>query len=277
MRKKRYFNIFLIVNLYIFCIFILDNQLIISFMKTNLNSAQEQKTEKLTSNSTAMKVEKNGVQTLEPEAPTTKQITEIKNKYPDACIIHKVGDFYLSFGNDAEVVSKTLGTVLTKKGDLPLTGFPVNQIEINLGKLIKSGLKVAVCNKLGEDLNLITPPTQPQPVAEPKQEAKQVKEDESKTIFVTTIPNKTADQKLKDLEKMKILANKYNFLNEKRDNLEKFILSSDGTKEKFTMSNSSSTFEVFNPETLKKILATVLADLNDLTNKTEAELLSFNV
>ena len=45
-----------------------------------------------------------------------KQYNEIKRKYPDACLLFRVGDFYETFGEDAVRASKILGIVLTKRG-----------------------------------------------------------------------------------------------------------------------------------------------------------------
>ena len=50
------------------------------------------------------------------ETPLMKQYNEIKSKYPDACLLFRVGDFYETFGEDAIRASKILGIVLTKRG-----------------------------------------------------------------------------------------------------------------------------------------------------------------
>jgi len=50
------------------------------------------------------------------ETPLMKQYNEIKAKYPDACLLFRVGDFYETFGEDAVRASKILGIVLTKRG-----------------------------------------------------------------------------------------------------------------------------------------------------------------
>lgn len=49
------------------------------------------------------------------ETPLMKQYNEIKRKYPDACLLFRVGDFYETFGEDAIRASKILGIVLTKR------------------------------------------------------------------------------------------------------------------------------------------------------------------
>ena len=50
------------------------------------------------------------------ETPLMKQYNEIKRRYPDACLLFRVGDFYETFGEDAIRASKILGIVLTKRG-----------------------------------------------------------------------------------------------------------------------------------------------------------------
>ena len=50
------------------------------------------------------------------ETPLMKQYNEIKNKYPDACLLFRVGDFYETFGEDAVRAAGILGITLTKRG-----------------------------------------------------------------------------------------------------------------------------------------------------------------
>jgi len=88
----------------------------------------------------------------------------------------------------------------------------------------------------------------------------------------------TAEQRLKSLEQMKILGDKYTFLKQKEDELEKFILSSDGTKEKISLSNASGfKFEVSNSQTIEKVLEVIAKDLNIFTIRAENEIISFTV
>lgn len=51
--------------------------------------------------------------------PMLKQYYEIKEKYKDCLLLYRLGDFYESFDEDAEVLSKELGIVLTKRGKIP--------------------------------------------------------------------------------------------------------------------------------------------------------------
>jgi DNA mismatch repair protein MutS len=87
------------------------------------------------------------------ETPLMKQYNEIKRKYPDACLLFRVGDFYETFGEDAVRASRILGITLTKRGagsetETALAGFPHHSINTYLPKLVKAGLRVAICDQL---------------------------------------------------------------------------------------------------------------------------------
>ncbi|WP_281631204.1 DNA mismatch repair protein MutS [Flavobacterium luteolum] len=87
------------------------------------------------------------------ETPLMKQYKEIKAKYPDACLLFRVGDFYETFGEDAIRASKILGITLTKRGagsdtETALAGFPHHSVNTYLPKLVKAGLRVAICDQL---------------------------------------------------------------------------------------------------------------------------------
>lgn len=80
------------------------------------------------------------------------QYNSIKAKYPDALLLFRVGDFYETFGTDAIKASQVLGIVLTKRnnGDshIELAGFPHHSIDSYLPKLVRAGLRVAICDQL---------------------------------------------------------------------------------------------------------------------------------
>ncbi|MEN8186883.1 MAG: DNA mismatch repair protein MutS, partial [Bacteroidota bacterium] len=85
--------------------------------------------------------------------PLMKQYNSIKAKYPDAMLLFRVGDFYETFGEDAKNAAKILGIVLTKRGagsetETALAGFPHHSLNTYLPKLVKSGLRVAICDQL---------------------------------------------------------------------------------------------------------------------------------
>jgi DNA mismatch repair protein MutS len=85
------------------------------------------------------------------QTPLMKQYFEIKEKNPGTILLFRVGDFYETFSDDAELVSKELGITLTKRnngGDqTPLAGFPFHSLDTYLPKLVKKGYKVAVCDQ----------------------------------------------------------------------------------------------------------------------------------
>ena len=106
-------------------------------------------------------------------------------------------------------------------------------------------------------------PTQEQPKAVISEASKVEQVQEVKRLL-----NPTAEQRLKSLEQMKILGEKFTFLKVKEDELEKFILSSDGTKEKISLSNASGfKFEVSNSQTIEKVLEVIAKDLKVFTER----------
>jgi DNA mismatch repair protein MutS len=89
----------------------------------------------------------------EKETPLMQQFNKIKQKYPDAILLFRVGDFYETFGTDAIKAAEVLGIVLTKRAngsqkDLELAGFPYHAVDTYLPKLVKSGYRVAICEQL---------------------------------------------------------------------------------------------------------------------------------
>jgi DNA mismatch repair protein MutS len=86
--------------------------------------------------------------------PLMKQYASVKAKYPDTILLFRMGDFYETFDDDAKTTSKVLGITLTRRGkaadggETPLAGFPYHALETYLPKLLKAGLRVAVCEQL---------------------------------------------------------------------------------------------------------------------------------
>jgi DNA mismatch repair protein MutS len=83
-----------------------------------------------------------------------KQYASVKAKYPDTILLFRMGDFYETFDDDAKTTAKVLGITLTRRnngsgsGETPLAGFPHHALETYLPKLLKAGLRVAVCEQL---------------------------------------------------------------------------------------------------------------------------------
>jgi DNA mismatch repair protein MutS len=84
--------------------------------------------------------------------PMMEQYLEIKAAHPGLLLFYRMGDFYELFFEDAEIASKTLGIVLTRRGkhqgmDIPMCGVPVERSEDYLHRLIGAGHRVAVCEQ----------------------------------------------------------------------------------------------------------------------------------
>ncbi len=84
--------------------------------------------------------------------PMMEQFLEIKAAHPGLLLFYRMGDFYELFFEDAEIASRTLGIVLTKRGkhqglDIPMCGVPVERSEDYLHRLIEAGHRVAVCEQ----------------------------------------------------------------------------------------------------------------------------------
>ena len=87
------------------------------------------------------------------ETPLMRQYNAFKAKYPEAMLLFRVGDFYETYGEDAVKSSEILGIVLTKRSSamadsVELAGFPHHALDTYLPKLVRAGLKVAVCEQL---------------------------------------------------------------------------------------------------------------------------------
>src|SRR5438105_11720107 len=87
------------------------------------------------------------------ETPLMQQHKAIKQKYPDAILLFRVGDFYETFGEDAIIASQVLGITLTKRNNgsatsSELAGFPHHALDTYLHKLVKAGYRVAICDQL---------------------------------------------------------------------------------------------------------------------------------
>jgi DNA mismatch repair protein MutS len=85
--------------------------------------------------------------------PMLKQFIGVKGEYPDAILFFRMGDFYEMFFEDARTASRILGITLTSRGTLngekvPMCGIPHHSSRSYIGKLVKSGLKVAVCEQV---------------------------------------------------------------------------------------------------------------------------------
>jgi DNA mismatch repair protein MutS len=84
--------------------------------------------------------------------PAMRQFNQLKAKYPECVLFFRMGDFYETFYEDAQICSQVLGLALTSrsKGDnpVPLAGVPYHAVEGYLKKMLQAGYKVAVCEQM---------------------------------------------------------------------------------------------------------------------------------
>ncbi len=87
--------------------------------------------------------------------PIRKQYLQLKSQYPNAILFFRLGDFYETFDQDAELVSRELDIVLTSRNvakgvRVPMAGIPYHAVENYLAKLIAKGYHVAIAEQIGE-------------------------------------------------------------------------------------------------------------------------------
>lgn len=97
--------------------------------------------------------------------PFMKQYKELKEKHPESILLFKIGDFYEAYDEDATKAGEILGITVTRKFNseekgsdghaLKLAGFPRHALDTYLPKLIRAGVRVAVCNHL-DDKSTVT-------------------------------------------------------------------------------------------------------------------------
>ena len=94
--------------------------------------------------------------TTKAENKMVETFNELKAKHPDAVILFRVGDFYESRFDDAEKIADVLGLTLTRqaKTEMDLAGFPYHALDTYLPKLIRAGLRVAICDDISEPTKL---------------------------------------------------------------------------------------------------------------------------
>ncbi len=90
--------------------------------------------------------------------PIRQQYLEIKRRYPDSILFFRLGDFYETFDQDAEITSRELDIVLTSRNvakgvRIPMAGIPYHAVENYLGRLIERGYHVAICEQVGDQPN----------------------------------------------------------------------------------------------------------------------------
>jgi len=89
------------------------------------------------------------------QTPIRRQYLKIKQEYPDALLLFRMGDFYETFDEDARVAARELEITLTSremgKGQrVPLAGIPYHALDGYLSRLVKRGYRVAICEQIGD-------------------------------------------------------------------------------------------------------------------------------
>ena len=87
-----------------------------------------------------------------------KQFNELKSKHPEAILLFRIGDFYEAYDEDATKIGEILGITVTRKFNskdkgsdghaLKMAGFPYHALDTYLPKLIRAGVRVAICDQL---------------------------------------------------------------------------------------------------------------------------------
>ena len=86
--------------------------------------------------------------------PMMKQFFSLKAKHPEALMLFRCGDFYETYCEDAVTASRILGITLTRRnnggqaGSMEMAGFPHHALDTYLPKLIRAGVRVAICDQL---------------------------------------------------------------------------------------------------------------------------------
>ncbi len=83
--------------------------------------------------------------------PMMAQYRRIKSELPkDALLLFRLGDFYEMFFEDAQLGAQLLNVALTKRGVVPMCGIPFHAANAYIGRLLKAGRKVAICDQMEE-------------------------------------------------------------------------------------------------------------------------------
>ena len=89
--------------------------------------------------------------------PIIEQFKNLKEKYPDAVLLFRCGDFYETYMDDAETAAKVLGITMTRSAKqkeddgrgLRMSGFPYFRLEEYMRKFIRAGHRIAICDQIG--------------------------------------------------------------------------------------------------------------------------------
>src|SRR6267154_2672897 len=84
-------------------------------------------------------------------SPMMAQYRRIKSELPKDCVLlFRLGDFYEMFFEDAQIGAQLLNVALTKRGIIPMCGIPFHAANSYIGRLLRAGRKVAICDQVEE-------------------------------------------------------------------------------------------------------------------------------
>ena len=86
------------------------------------------------------------------KTPMVRQYLSIKEKYKDAILFFRLGDFYEMFFDEAVEVSRILNLTLTKRNNVPMCGIPYHAYKVYVARLLRAGKKIAICEQVSEPL-----------------------------------------------------------------------------------------------------------------------------
>src|SRR4051794_27698882 len=93
-------------------------------------------------------IAKQYLMTNEDLTPMRQQYLDIKAKYPDAIVLFRLGDFYETFDQDAEIAARELDLVLTARQRTPMAGVPHHAVEAYIGRLVERGYHVVLAEQM---------------------------------------------------------------------------------------------------------------------------------
>ena len=130
-----------------------------------------------------------------------KQFNELKTKHPDALLLFRVGDFYETYDEDAVKAGEILGITVTRKFNskdkgsdghaLKLAGFPYHALDTYLPKLIRAGVRVAICDQLDSKVTKEYPSDENE--AKPETDETKVQEETKPSESIDTLKKEIAN------------------------------------------------------------------------------------
>lgn len=130
-----------------------------------------------------------------------KQFNELKAKHPEAILLFRIGDFYEAYDEDATKIGEILGITVTRKFNskdkgsdghtLKLAGFPYHALDTYLPKLIRAGVRVAICDHLDSKVTKEYPSDEKE--AKPETDETEVQEETKPSESIDTLNKEIAN------------------------------------------------------------------------------------